>query len=565
MSTLDPRHPGLVHALLAGAERGADGPRVVFAGDRSDDETSWRGDELVTAATRSASVLADLGVTAGDRVLLCLPTGPEFATAFLGAVLLGAVPTATATPGGFGAAGLFAARFSRLVGYLEPTAVVGTETALAAAALPDHLPTLTGTALHALALDPATPTRSPRLPAGGDTAFIQATSGSTGTPKGVRITHANLAANCEQIARVASLGADDFWVTWLPLHHDMGLIGGFLTPMFCGAGATLMPPSRFLRRPGDWLRQVSRWHGTITAAPNFAFGYTAGRVTDAELDGVELSSWRFLFCGAEPIHLPTVQSFVERFTRWGLPGDALVPCYGMAEASLAVTVAEPARPLAFDTVSRRAMAEDGVVVDTEAADPDATPVVDCGPPVPGTEVRIVGDDGSVLGADRVGRIQFRGPSTTPGYFRLPEVTAQARFDGDWWDTGDLGYLRAGRLRITGRVKDLVIIRGANHVPSDFEQAAAEVAGVRPGGVVAVGHSGAAGSEELHLIVETDRDLARWDELRRAVRVAVSKRTGVLPADVVVVTPHTIPKTTSGKVQRALAKQLLLEPVPEPTR
>lgn len=561
MSDFRPRHASIVHALLAAAERGADGPRTVFIPERADqaggDETIWRHEDLAVAATKTAAGLADLGVGPGDRVLLCLPTAPEFATAFFGALLVGAVPTAVATPGGFGSADIFGEKLARLADYLEPAAVVGTPMSLDIATLPQGIATITGEALHALALDPSAPTRAPRLPEPGDTVFIQATSGSTGTPKGVRISHGNLAANCEQIARVAAIGDGDSWVSWLPLHHDMGLIGGFLTSVFCGRDAALMPPSRFLRRPGDWLRNVSRYRGTITAAPNFAFGYTAARVTDEELDGVDLSSWRFLFCGAEPIHAPTVQAFVDRFTAWGLPGDALVPCYGMAEASLAVTVSQPTRPVAYDTVSRSAMAEDGVVTDAEDGDADAVRVVDCGPPVPGTEVRIADAQGNPLGENRIGRIQFRGPSTTPGYFRLPEATAEAWVDG-WWDTGDIGYLRDGRLRVTGREKDLIIIRGANYVPTDFELAAQSVPGVRLGGVAAVGLADESGlSEDLHLIVESSADDTEHDALRRAVRVAVSKATGVLPADVHVVAPRSIPKTTSGKVQRAEARRRFL--------
>ncbi|MEV6426668.1 AMP-binding protein [Nocardia sp. NPDC051463] len=557
---LRPPRPSIVHALLANAELGIDAPATVFVPERAADGTrdvSWRHDELATAAARVAAGLAAEGVGPGDRVMLCLPTSPEFVTAFFGALLLGAVPTAVATPGGFGSTDIFLDKFTRLLGYLEPAAVVASVAVLNAAPMPDSVAAIDGAVLHTLACTPDAPALRPRLPAPGDLAFIQATSGSTGTPKGVQITHGNVAANCEQIATAAAMGRADTWVGWLPLHHDMGLIGGFLTPLFRGFDAVLMPPSRFLRSPGDWLRAVGRYRGTLTAAPNFAYGYAAARVPDAEMAEVDLSSWRFLFCGAEPIHPPTVQHFVDRFGAWGLPKDALVPCYGMAEASLAVTVARPHLPVAFDSVSREALTGNGVALDIPVGDPDAMQIVDCGAPVDGTEVRIVDADAAPCGDDIVGRVQFRGPSTTVGYFRLPEATAAATCDG-WWDTGDIGYLRDGRLRITGRHKDLIIIRGANYLPTDFEIAAQEVAGVRLGGVAAVGHADTAGmSEELHLIVESGSDAAQHDALRRAVRVAVSKRTGVLPAGVQVVPPRSIPKTTSGKVQRAEARRLFL--------
>ncbi|MFR9751481.1 fatty acyl-AMP ligase [Nocardia sp. 004] len=558
--TLRPEHESIVHALLAGGARGAAAASTIImperAGTPHDDDITVRHDDLLVMASRAAAGLAAGGVRRGDRVLLCLSTSPEFVTAFFGALLLGAVPTAIATPGGFGAAEAFQDRFARLLAYLEPTAVVAGTSVLTGLALPASVAGIDADELYATASAPDAPTVSPYLPAPEDLAFIQATSGSTGVPKGVQITHGNLAANCEQIARVASIGSGDTWVSWLPLHHDMGLIGGFLTPLFRGADTVLLPPSRFLRHPADWLRAVGHYRGTLTASPNFAFGYAAARVADRDLDGVDLSEWRFLFCGAEPIYPPTVQRFVDRFGAWGLPADALVPCYGLAEASLAVTVSRPHAPLAYDTVSRGELVEDGVIVDVPAGDGDGLDIVDCGAPVPGTEVRIVAEDGSLCGPDLVGRVQFRGPSTTPGYFRLPEVTAAALVDG-WWDTGDVGYLRDGRLRITGRSKDLIIIRGANYLPTDFEIAAEQVEGVRPGGVVAVGRTDAEGmSEDLHLIVETTLESAEHDTLARAVRAAVSKRTGVLAAGVRIVAPRSIPKTTSGKVQRAAARRLL---------
>ncbi|MGY1898712.1 AMP-binding protein [Nocardia gipuzkoensis] len=556
---LRPEHPSIVHALLAAGERGVAAASTIILAERAthqDDEIHWRHDDLLTVASRAAAGLAAGGVRRGDRVLLCLPTSAEFVTAFFGALLLGAVPTAIATPGGFGAAEIFLDRFERLLAYLEPTAVVSNSAVVTTLPLPASVAAIDASSLHALARTPDAPALTPHLPAPDDLAFIQATSGSTGTPKGVQVTHANLAANCEQIARAAAIGPGDTWVGWLPLHHDMGLIGGFLTPLFRGIDAVLIPPNRFLRHPADWLRAVTRHRGTLTAAPNFAYGYAAARIADSELDGVDLSGWRFLFCGAEPIHPPTVRRFVDRFGAWGLPADALVPCYGLAEASLAVTVSDPRAPIAFDSVSRRALAEDGVAVDVPAGDGDALDIVDCGAPVVGTEVRVVDEHGSPRGANLIGHVQFRGPSTTPGYFRLPEATAATRVDG-WWDTGDIGYLRDGRLRITGRRKDLIIIRGANYLPTDFEIAAEQVPGVRPGGVVAVGRTDAGSrSEELHLIVESAEAPTGHGALARAVRAAVSKRTGVLAAGVRIVAPRSIPKTTSGKVQRAAARTLL---------
>ncbi|WP_069163737.1 fatty acyl-AMP ligase [Nocardia altamirensis] len=556
--TVVPRHESIVHALLSYLDRAAPTSRMIFAAEAPGaQEMSYAA--LAAAAGRSAAALAEDGVRHGDRVLLCLPTSPGFLTTFFGVQFLGAVPTAVATPGGFGSLELFADKFARLVDYLRPSAIVTTPAvAEALSALIRDVTVLDGDALHRRATSADAPTRAPVLPAAADVAFIQCTSGSTGTPKGVLVSHGNLAANCEQISRACGCGPDDTWVGWLPLYHDMGLIGGSLTPVFSGAAAVLLPPSRFLRAPAEWLQNVGKYRGTITAAPNFAFGYAAARIRDEDLDGVDLSTWRFLFCGAEPIVPETVRGFVDRFGRWGLPADALVPCYGMAEGALAITVAGPRAPFAHDAIGRTPLALDGDVVDVADDDPDALHIVDCGPPVSGTELRIVDAQGNPIGENQLGHIQFRGPSRTAGYFAMPAETAAATDADGWWQTGDLGYLRDGHLRVTGRHKDLIIIRGANYFPADFEKAAEAVPGVRTGGVVACGHRGpGTDSEALHLIVETEVDAAEHDQLRRAIRAAVSVRTGVLAAGIALVPKRSIPKTTSGKVQRAEAYRRFL--------
>lgn len=559
MSRIDTLHPSITHALLANADRGADAPHTVILSEHQG-EQDISHDQLTRYALRAAAALAEAGVKRGDRVVICLPTGPAFMTAFMGAILFGAIPTAVPLPGGFGAIDAFTTRFERLLGYLEPTAIIAI--ALVADAVPGNtsarVAVLDGDGLQARAVDSAAPETAPYLPTDDDLAFIQCTSGSTGQPKGVMVSHANLIANCEQIRRKCRCGADDTWVGWLPLNHDMGLIGGTLTPLYSGTRAVQIPPTRFLRRPAEWLLAISRFRGTLTAAPNFAYGYAAKRIRDDELDGVDLASWRFMFCGAEPVHLHTVTRFVHRFRKWGLPDDALVPCYGLAEASLAVTVARP-QPITVDVVDRHVLATERYAKDTTADDPAAMTIVDCGTAVDGAQVRIVGDDGTLCGDSELGRIQFAGPATTVGYFRLPEETAKSLTEDGWWDTGDLGYLRDGGLRVTGRAKDLIIIRGANYFPSDFEQAAETVPGVRLGAVAAVGYAAdGEDSDSLHLVVETDADTRDHDELRQAIRSSVSSRTGVLPAAIVLVPRRSIPKTTSGKVRRSAAKELFVE-------
>ncbi|MEU0007614.1 fatty acyl-AMP ligase [Streptomyces sp. NPDC006314] len=557
MTAIGPRFPSMWHALLAEAERGSDGSVVTLIPE-PDREEKVRYDVLVENAARCAAALAEHGVAPGDRVLLCLPTGAQFMTAFFGTQLLGATPSAIAVPIRFGGAAGFEGQLKELVGYLRPAAIVTTVTVIEA--LPELAGTtlIDGAALHARATASDAPAHPLRRPSGDDLALIQCTSGSTGRPKGVMVSHANLAANCEQLTGATGWKREDTTVSWAPLYHDMGLITGILCPVYVGGNTVLMPPTRFLRAPAEWLRHISTYRGAVAAAPNFAYGYVTSRVRDEELDGVDLSCWRMAFCGAEPIQPGTVRRFVDRFTRWGLPANAFTPGYGMAEATLVITAKRPGAPFTFDSIDRQAAVTGARAVDVDPQSADAVQVVDCGEPVAGAEVRIVDDNGHPLGENQIGHIQFRSPSRTAGYLDLPEESAASIDAPDWWKTGDVGYLRDGGLRITSRAKDLVIIRGANYFPSDFEQAAETVPGVRLGAVIAVGHRPEnADSEELHLIVETELDSEQHAALRQAVRTAVSSRTGVAPDGIHLVPRRSIPKTTSGKLQRAKARELFV--------
>lgn len=558
MTTIRPRFPSILHALAAEAERGPDGSGLTLVPEPGREET-LRYDGLLEAAARSAAALKERGVGHGDRVLLCLPTGGQFIASFLGAQLLGAMPTAISLPVNFGGAAGFEAQVKDLVGYLRPAVIVTT------AAVIEGLPHLggiqlyDGAELYARATASDAPREPVRLPDGDDLALIQCTSGSTGTPKGVMISHAALAANCEQMIRAFRWTREDTMVSWAPLYHDMGLITGVLCPIYAGASTVLMPPTRFLRAPAEWLRLISIHRGAFATGPNFAYGYVTARVRDEELEGVDLSSWRMALCGAEPIQPATAQRFTERFAHWGLPADAFTPGYGMAEATLAISTTLPGEPFTYDTIDRQAAVTDARAVDVDPRTADALQIVDCGEPVVGAEVRIVDGEGRTLAENEIGHVQFRGPSRTAGYFDLPEATDAAIDEPDWWKTGDIGYLRGGRVRITSRAKDLIIIRGANYFPSDFEQVAETVPGVRLGAVIAVGYrDDRSDSEELHLIVETELAGERHEELRRSVGAAVSSRTGVRAAAVHLVPKRSIPKTTSGKLQRSKARDMFVE-------
>jgi acyl-CoA synthetase (AMP-forming)/AMP-acid ligase II len=307
----------------------------------------------------------------------------------------------------------------------------------------------------------------------------------------------------------------------------------------------LIPPEMFLALPGAWLRAISRHRGTHTTAPNFAFGLCLKEIKDEELDGVDLSSWSICLNGAEPISAAVQQRFVERFAPWGFRARALTPAYGMAEASLALTfkpAGELVRTLGVDADK---LALEGVV------QPGAKEVVSVGQPVAGVDIDIRDDHGESVWPGRSGHIFVRGPNITSGYFGRTDLSDQALHKG-WLDTGDLGFEHDGELFVCGRHKDVVIVRGANHAPQDFEEALDGLAGVRAGCVVAVGYVPEGEDDEvLAMLVEITVDAS--DELPQEVTSRVEKRTRIRPAHVELLAPGTLPRTSSGKLRRREAR------------
>jgi acyl-CoA synthetase (AMP-forming)/AMP-acid ligase II len=502
---------------------------------------------MLEGAYLAASALQRAGVAKGDRVPIVVPTSSAFASTFFGLELVGAVPCPLPLPAGFGDLEGFAARVEWTARYLGARHVVTNEQ------LRSLIPGTPTLLVSELLRDPGgNPAFTAPTIEATDTAMIQCTSASTGQPKGVLLSHENLIANVHQIGFVLGVTEKDVVVTWLPLYHDMGLIGCLLFSIYWNLDAVLLSPARFLKRPVSWLEAIARHRGTLSPAPNFAYAYATSRIKEDELAGLDLSSFRVAMCGAEPVDPRTLERFEERFAKNGLRRSVSVPCYGLAEATLGVTFHPVGEPLAHDRVSREGLAR-GEVQD----DPAGVFVASCGKAMPETRVRIVDDDGGELPAGRVGNVEVSGPSIMKGYHELPDETA-AVLRGGWLATGDLGYLRDGALRITGRKKDIIIIRGRNYVPQDFEWAAEEVAGIRKGNAVAFGvPDDAQGTETLHLVCETDLEGETRDELARAVRVHVGARTGIAPAHVELVPRNTIPKTSSGKLQRRKTRERYL--------
>jgi acyl-CoA synthetase (AMP-forming)/AMP-acid ligase II len=338
-------------------------------------------------------------------------------------------------------------------------------------------------------------------------------------------------------------------VSWLPLYHDMGLIGCLLLALYHPGPLALLPPEAFLARPALWLRAISRHRATLTVAPNFAFGLCLKRVHDQDLEGCDLSSLRLVLDGAEPIAPAVLRRFAERFGRFGFDSHALLPVYGLSEAALAVTFARPGTGLRTAEVPEASSGSSDVRAPSLVGEARSSvrEVASVGTPVPGVEVRVVGPQGDEAPDGAVGRIEVRGPSVMAGYLEDPDATARAVRAG-WLDTGDLGAVVGGELFVCGREKEVVILRGANHAPQEFEDALSGLVGAREGCAVAAGFvpEGADG-EELLLLVEQVAPLTP-----DAVRGRVLERTGVRPHTVALLAPGTLPRTSSGKLRRGEA-------------
>jgi len=538
------RHPDRTHLVILGEEDGP-GETVTYA-------------QLRTEALAVAAGLGRRGVGAGQAVAIMLPTGRDFFRAFLGIVLAGAIPVPIYPPARWTQIEEHVRRQARILDNCRAVLLVTiAEGKRIARMLQGLVPSLAdvATAGDLSGAEAAAPLPRPRA---SDIAFLQYTSGSTGDPKGVVLTHANLLANIRPMARTVGAGPSDVFVSWLPLYHDMGLIGAWMGGLYCAFPLVVMPPTAFLNRPSRWLRAIQRYRATLSAGPNFAYEICATRVDERDLEGLDLSSWRIAFNGAEPVSPGTLERFTKRFGRYGLRPEALTPVYGLAECAVGLAFPPLGRGPRVDRVRRAPLMSTGDAVAAQEGETDVLRFVGCGAPLAGHDIRIVGADGRELPERSEGRVEFRGPSATSGYYRNPGKTREL-FDGDWLDTGDLGYVAGEDLFVTSRAKD-VIIRGGQHVhPYELEEAIGNLAGVRKGCVAVFGvPDPATGTEKVVVVAET-RLLpgpAR-EALRASVAATAHALLGAPVDEVVVAGPHTVLKTSSGKIRRAASREAYL--------
>jgi fatty-acyl-CoA synthase len=536
--------------------------------------------ELYAAAQRVAAELARRGVPAGGRVAMMLPTSRAFFVSYSGILLAGAIPVPIYPPFRADRIEEYAARQAAILNNAEVCLLLTFRQAESVARLlKPRVRSLASVVDAEKLIDAAdhAPASAPgALPAhlsgnrtrkSSDIALLQYTSGSTGDPKGVVLTHANLLANIRAIGEAVQLGPGDVGVSWLPLYHDMGLIGSWLTPLHYGVPLAVMSPLAFLTRPERWLWAFHKHHGTIAAAPNFAYELCVRKIADKDIEGLDLSSWRAALNGAEPVNPETLDRFAARFSRYGFRREAQLPVYGLAESALAVTVPPLNRGPLVDCIEREEFTTHGTAVPTDSSSQTAISFVSSGCALPEHDVRIVDAVGNEVPDRTEGFLWFRGPSATSGYYQNP-IATETLFPGGpaasttefaWVNSGDRAYRAEGEIYVTGRVKDIIIKGGRNLYPHEVEDLAARADGLRKGCIVAFGiRDEGSGTEKLILVAEVrERDTRRHPAIVSAVMQQISQGLGLPPDRVELLPPGSIPKTSSGKLRREETKQLFL--------
>jgi acyl-CoA synthetase (AMP-forming)/AMP-acid ligase II len=535
--------PTLTAALDRLANRFPDFPCLTLL-DRDDGERQMTLQALRVRAEAVRAALVARGVGPGAIVLLSLPTGPELVAGYVGALRAGAVPGLVATPSHRVAdPAVYAARVGAIVEnagarvlYCDPDVAATLGRARVAGAV-----VVTPDAVPEAAIGEPHPAEADAV------ATVQYSSGSTGTPKGVLLTHGAMLRNVRAVRDGLGLGPADVSVNWIPLYHDMGLIDAFLLPLLTGCPTVLMPTMDFMRDPARWLHALTRYRGTISWAPNFAYTICARRVPDTELEGLALGSWRIAINAAEPVLASTIDAFTRRFAPHDFRAEAMTPAWGLAENVTIATAHPVGTPPRVETIDRARLAMDDVALPTAGAGIESVAI---GRPLPGCAVEVRDAARRALPERRVGTVWLRSDSLFTGYHRDPAATARALRDG-WLDTGDRGYLADGHLHFVAREKDVIVIGGEKYAPHDVETAIGRVPGVREGCAVAFGVlDPERGTEDVAAVVETRlTGAAERAALEEAIRVEVVRATGLAVRHVVLVPPGGVEKTTSGKLAR----------------
>lgn len=554
---VDPTSAETLTALLKQyADSEPERAHIYFQDDLGNETTLTYG-ALYKQASAVAAGLIATGIKPTDTVSIMLPTGFDFFIAFCGVLLAGAIPVPIYPPFRPDQVEDYIKREAGILHNAEVRCLITFKQASGVSRLLQAFIPSLKTVTTVSALSQGHDSIDPQIMlASDDSALIQYTSGSTGNPKGVLLTHQNLLSNIRAYGQAIDIKPTDVCVSWLPLYHDMGLIGAWLGSFYHGIPLSLMSPLTFLTHPARWLWALHYHRGSLAASPNFGYELCIRKVDDNDIQGLDLSAWRVAANGAEAVNPSTLDRFYEKFAKYGLKKEALYPVYGLAESTVGLTLPPLGQAYQLDTIDRELFETKKKAVPVDANDGKKTfQFVACGKPLAGHEIRIVDADGSVLGERELGQLQFRGPSAMQGYYRNPKATEAIYHDG-WFDTGDYGYIAQGSLYLTGRQKDIIIKAGRNFHPDDIETAAGSVEGVRKGCVAAFGvKDDSKGTEQFVIVAETQETApaikkAMISEIIEKAMAAV----GVPPDEVVLVAPKTIQKTSSGKLRRASCKQ-----------
>lgn len=545
----------LVEILLHLAKKDPNRPHIYYQ-DENGKEKTITFKMLLDNAHQVANGLATYGIEANDCVALMLPTSEQFFYCFMGILLLGAVPVPIYPPFRIDKIEEYALREEKILKQAEVKVLITFHRA-------EKLSSLLSAFIHSLKTVTTfnelikSAKKSPIAKVSSHhPALIQFTSGSTSIPKGVLLNHGNLLSNLKAAGDAIDVVPTDVVVSWLPLYHDMGLIGCWFGALYYACPLVIMSPLTFLSRPERWLWAIHYHQGTISASPNFGYELCIKRIKDKDIEGLDLSSWRLALNGAEAVNPVTVEKFIEKFEPYGFKPETMYPVYGLAENAVALCFPPLNRPPKIEKIDLHSYEEQSIAKPVEDEQSKFIKFVGCGKAIPRHEVRVVDEQDQPVAERMIGTIQFTGPSMMQGYYNHDEATKKTIRNG-WCDTGDYGYLVDGEIFITGRKKDIIIKGGRNIFPEVIEDVSSQVTGIRRGCVVAFGLlDPKLGTEKLVIVAEsreTDKHIVNQMKTQMTERITVAL--GVPPDEINIVKPATIPKTSSGKLQRAKCKEL----------
>lgn len=548
----------LIDVLVKYAQATPNRTHIYLMNENSQEKIITYG-QLFEKSKAVALGLMQHGLKPNETVAIMLPTCEEFFYVFFGILLVGCIPVPIYPPFRLDRIEEYAKRETSVLSNAEVRLLITFQKAEGLSKLlHPFIPSLLAVVTTDSLLNFSGEFVAPVLE-GENPALIQYTSGSTGVPKGVLLTHQNLLANIRATNKAGELKPDDVGVSWLPLYHDMGLIGAWLGSFYRGTPVTIMSPITFLSHPEQWLWAIHYHRATLSAGPNFAYELCVRKIDEKNIEGLDLSSWRIAFNGAEAISPKTIASFTKKFEPFGFKPETFFPVYGLAESTVALTFPPLNRKPRIDRVKRNALEEKQQALPADATTIDYLEFVSCGFALPEHEIRIVDENDNVMPERRVGSLQFSGPSAMPGYYRNPDAT-KAIYHQGWWDSGDFAYIADGEVFITGRKKDVIIKGGRNLYPDAVEMITGQVPGVRKGCVVAFGVNDIKlGTEKFIIVAEVQTKSAEeLADINAQIIEKISDSMGLPPDEVVLVPPKTIPKTSSGKLQRSACKQMYVQ-------